>query len=92
MLFRAVFKIYDINDENQVFIENANLRVGKNINLNFSCNDVAWNPLDENILATGATNGAVVTWNVQKTSRSKMGMTVVAESAASIVPPGDQIS
>lgn len=68
-----MFKIYDINDENQAFVENVNLRVGKNINLNFSCNDVAWNPLDENILSTCATNGAVVTWNLQKSTRSKMG-------------------
>jgi len=34
---------------------------------------VAWNPFDENVLATGATNGAVVSWNLQKASRSKMG-------------------
>ena len=29
------------------FVERDNLRVGKNINLNFSCNDVVWSPVDD---------------------------------------------
>ncbi|KAI1304163.1 GATOR complex protein WDR24 [Halotydeus destructor] len=69
---RNVFKIFDADDENQTFNEAINLRVGKNLNLNFSCNDVAWNHVDEALLATGATNGAVVIWNLRKTTRSKM--------------------
>lgn len=71
---RSVFKIYSIDDVNMTFTEAANLRVGKNVNLNFSCNDVAWNPIEENILASAATNGAVVTWNLSKQSRSKLDM------------------
>lgn len=67
---RTVFKIYEIGDDK--FTENLNLRVGKNLNLNYSCNDVAWNYMDENVLATAATNGVVVTWNLQKQSRSKL--------------------
>ena len=67
---RTVFKIFEINEDH--FGEAFNLRVGKNLNLNFSCNDVAWNEVDENVLATAATNGAVVTWNLQKQSRSKL--------------------
>lgn len=66
---RNVFKVFDIaNDE---FVERMNLRVGKNLNLNFSCSDVAWNTVDDHLLATAATNGAVVTWNLNKSSRSK---------------------
>ncbi|XP_043477248.1 GATOR complex protein WDR24 [Leptopilina heterotoma] len=66
---RNVFKIFSLLEEK--FEESCNLRVGKNLNLNFSCNDVAWNLLDDHILATAATNGAVVVWNLNKQSRSK---------------------
>jgi WD40 repeat protein len=65
----AVFRIYDI--ENNKFSERVNLRGTKSVNLNYSCNDVVWNKNDPNILATAATNGAVVIWNLQKSSRSK---------------------
>ncbi|XP_071446852.1 GATOR2 complex protein WDR24 [Hetaerina americana] len=66
---RNVFKVFSIDEEE--FVECFNLRVGKNINLNFSCNDVAWNSIEDNILATAATNGAVVLWNLGRSSRSK---------------------
>ncbi|XP_034247660.1 GATOR complex protein WDR24 [Thrips palmi] len=66
---RNVFKVFTIEEEE--FVESYNLRVGKNQNLNFSCNDVAWNTLEDQTLATAATNGAVVLWNLDKPSRSK---------------------
>ncbi|XP_073969024.1 WD repeat domain 24 isoform X1 [Rhodnius prolixus] len=66
---RNVFKIFTIEEDE--FVESCNLRVGKNLNLNFSCNDVAWNTVDDHILATAATNGAVVVWNLNRPSRSK---------------------
>ncbi|XP_015122969.1 GATOR complex protein WDR24 [Diachasma alloeum] len=66
---RNVFKIFTLQEDK--FEEAHNLRVGKNLNLNFSCNDVAWNLTDDHVLATAATNGAVVVWNLNKTSRSK---------------------
>ncbi|XP_012246191.1 GATOR complex protein WDR24 [Bombus vosnesenskii] len=66
---RNVFKIFTLLEDR--FEEACNLRVGKNLNLNFSCNDVAWNLIDDHILATAATNGAVVVWNLNKSSRSK---------------------
>ncbi|KAJ8878271.1 hypothetical protein PR048_018848 [Dryococelus australis] len=65
---RNVFKVFSIEEE---FVESCNLRVGKNLNLNFSCNDVAWNTIEDHILATAATNGAVVLWNLNRASRSK---------------------
>ena len=40
---RTVFKIYSIEEES--FVEVVNLRSGKNINLNYSCNDVVWSNL-----------------------------------------------
>lgn len=70
----AVFKIFEIKADEEMFLESTNLRVAKNMNLNFSCNDVAWNPINQDLLATGATNGAVVTWNLAKVGRSKMDL------------------
>lgn len=46
MYFIAVFKIFTLLEDR--FEEACNLRVGKNLNLNFSCNDVAWNLNDGN--------------------------------------------
>ncbi|XP_043270686.1 GATOR complex protein WDR24 isoform X2 [Venturia canescens] len=66
---RNVFKIFTLLEDK--FEEVCNLRVGKNLNLNFSCNDVAWNLNDDHVLATAATNGAVVLWNLNRPSRSK---------------------
>ena len=66
---RNVFKILAIEEDG--FVEKVNLRVGKNLNLNYSCNDVTWSHLDENLIATGATNGAVVLWNLSKNTRAK---------------------
>ncbi|XP_059809700.1 GATOR complex protein WDR24-like isoform X1 [Hypanus sabinus] len=66
---RNIFKIYSIEEEQ--FTEKANLRVGRKPSLNFSCADVAWHQMDENLLATAATNGAVVTWNLGRPSRNK---------------------
>lgn len=66
---RNIFKIYSI-EENQ-FVEKLNLRVGRKHSLNFSCADVVWHQMDESLLATAATNGAVVTWNLTKPSRNK---------------------
>ncbi|KAK2168595.1 hypothetical protein NP493_1217g00028 [Ridgeia piscesae] len=66
---RNVFKIFDIADGE--FVERINLRVGRSLNLNFSAADVTWNPIDGHLLASAATNGAVVLWNLNKPSRSK---------------------
>ncbi|CAL4127083.1 unnamed protein product, partial [Meganyctiphanes norvegica] len=66
---RHVFKIFSIEEDE--LVEKANLRPNKNLNLNFSCNDVVWNPIEESVLATAATNGAVVTWNLNRANRSK---------------------
>lgn len=65
---RSIFKIYAINDTG--FELSANLRVVKSVVA--SCNDVTWNQVDENILASATPSGAVVTWNLSKTGFSKM--------------------
>ncbi|XP_037087381.1 GATOR complex protein WDR24-like [Pollicipes pollicipes] len=66
---RNVFKVLLI--EEQRFVERLNLRIGKSLNLSFSSNDVVWNPFDETQLATAATNGQVVLWDLNKASRNK---------------------
>lgn len=47
------------------------MRGGKNQNLSYSSNDVAWSTLDSNILATAATNGVVSVWDLSKFGRQK---------------------
>lgn len=68
---RQVFKIIAIEEDR--FSEIANLRVSKpkNMNLNYAATDVAWNHIDEQLLASAATNGAVVIWNLGKMVKSK---------------------
>ncbi|KAL9893205.1 GATOR complex protein WDR24 [Glossina fuscipes] len=66
---RSLLKLYSI--ENDGFTEVCNMRGGKNQNLSYSSNDVAWSALDSNILATAATNGVVSVWDLSKFGRQK---------------------
>lgn len=65
---RSIFKIYSIGESK--FTPKCNLRVVKNTLA--SCNDVTWNQVDENILATTTPNGVICTWNLGKNGLSKM--------------------
>lgn len=47
------------------------MRGGKNQNLSYSSNDVAWSTIDHNILATAATNGTISLWDLSRSSRHK---------------------
>lgn len=62
---RSIFKIYSIKDKG--FEQYINLRVVKS-----SCNDVAWNQIDDSILASATPNGEIVTWNLNKQGYSKI--------------------
>ncbi len=62
---RNILKIYAIDDEAAKFRECVNFRTGRHLNLNYSSNDVAWNKVDETLLATASTNGAVIIWSVE---------------------------
>ncbi|XP_022079765.1 GATOR complex protein WDR24-like [Acanthaster planci] len=66
---RSVFKIFHV--EECSFRETLNLRVGR-ITLRYSCSDVVWHPLKDELLATGATNGHVCTWNLLKHQGNKL--------------------
>ncbi|XP_052853922.1 GATOR complex protein WDR24 isoform X2 [Drosophila gunungcola] len=65
---RSLLKVYAINSNG--FTESCNMR-GKNQNLSYSANDVAWSTLDSNLLATAATNGVVSVWDLSKFGRQK---------------------
>lgn len=72
---RSLLKVYGLSHENQTFgNELFNLRSSNLKNLNFSNSDVTWCPLDNDILATAATNGAVVVWNLHHSNKSKIGV------------------
>jgi WD repeat-containing protein 24 len=64
-----VLKVFSI--ENDGFTEVCNMRGGKNPNLSYSSNDVAWSHIDHNLLATAATNGVVAVWDLSKFGRQK---------------------
>lgn len=67
---RSIFKIYTIDEKGFELV--TNLRLAKNTNA--SCIDVAWNQVDENILASATPSGAIVTWNLNKPGLSKMDL------------------
>uniref|UniRef100_T1J8H5 GATOR2 complex protein WDR24 n=1 Tax=Strigamia maritima TaxID=126957 RepID=T1J8H5_STRMM len=69
---RNIFKVFTVEDDE--IVERMNLRIGKNINLNYSTGDVVWSYHDDMLLATAATNGSVVTWRLDKSSLSKQDM------------------
>lgn len=71
---REVLKIYSTDTLGEVL----NIRVGK-INMNYSSNDVRWNPNQSHsqYIASAATNGAVVIWNLGSKGK-KLGMQILS--------------
>lgn len=67
-----VLKVLSIDSDG--FTEVCNMRSGKNQNLSYSSNDVAWSMLDKNLLATAATNGVVSVWDLSKFGRHKQSL------------------
>lgn len=67
--FVLVLKVFSV--ENDGFTEVCNMRGSKNQNLSYSSNDVAWSNIDNNILATAATNGLVSIWDLSRFGRHK---------------------
>lgn len=64
-----VFKVYSVEDNR--FIEKFNLR-NKN-SLNFTASDIVWSPRDDSVFASASSNGAIVFWDLNRTSRNKQG-------------------
>ena len=61
---RDVLKVLQLEDDGSVE-ERKNLRVGK-VNLNYSAYDIKWHLSFSDMIATAATNGKVVIWNLVK--------------------------
>eukprot|EP00727_Mastigamoeba_balamuthi_P002149 m51a1_g11931 hypothetical protein (919) ;mRNA; f:699957-707038 len=60
---REVLKIVRVRSGNQ--LEPIHNLRSKNMNLNHSGFDVAWHPQDSDVIATAATNGALIIWNLK---------------------------
>lgn len=67
---REVLKVFST----ETLAEALNIRFGR-INMLYSSNDVRWNPNESHshLIATAATNGAVVIWNLNMKGK-KLGM------------------
>ncbi|ELR18207.1 WD domain, Gbeta repeat-containing protein [Acanthamoeba castellanii str. Neff] len=80
--------IYDVrpHDTNQVFTEVESLRpTEKKLNLSYSAVDVQWHPTESNKIATAATNGAVVIWNVlHRDGRTQKRERVIVEHTRTV--------
>eukprot|EP00474_Spongospora_subterranea_P005429 CRZ05887.1 hypothetical protein [Spongospora subterranea] len=77
---RNVFKILSINDCEFDSLA-QNLRTGRT-NLTFSSNDVQWCPSMSFSVATAATNGKVVIWDVEKLGQSRQSRVLSDHSRA----------
>ncbi|KAL9547640.1 hypothetical protein PS6_007035 [Mucor atramentarius] len=65
---REILKVFNI--ENSEITETHNLRAGSHFNLNYSSNDVKWgNNATKHKVATAATNGAIILWDLNKIGR-----------------------
>ncbi|KAG2203871.1 hypothetical protein INT46_001123 [Mucor plumbeus] len=65
---REILKIFSI--QNSEITESLNLRAGSHFNLNYSSNDVKWgNNATKHKVATAATNGAIILWDLNKIGR-----------------------
>ncbi|GAB5586913.1 SEA (Seh1-associated) complex subunit [Umbelopsis nana] len=65
---REVLKVLQVTTQEAT--EYINLRTGSNLSLNYSSNDVKWgNNGTRNKIATAATNGAIIIWDLNKSGR-----------------------
>ncbi|KAI8969296.1 WD40-repeat-containing domain protein [Mycotypha africana] len=78
---REILKIYNIHPSG--LVEALNLRSGSHFNLNYSSNDVKWgNNATKHKVATAATNGTIILWDLNKVGRK--AERVIAEHARAV--------
>lgn len=65
---RSIFKIVQWSENG--WKEKVNLRP-RTANMNYSGVDVQWNPVENNLVATSSTTGAVILWNVLELNSTK---------------------
>ncbi|KAI9322547.1 WD40-repeat-containing domain protein [Dichotomocladium elegans] len=64
--------------------EMLNLRAGSHLNINYSSNDVKWgNNVTKNKIATAATSGAIVLWDINRTT-GKRAERVISEHSRAV--------
>jgi len=81
---RSLLKIFSFNDKNKTFVEQLNLQGGRREQgMNMSSAAVSWNKQDSSLIATGATNGAVLAWDLNIAGRNKQ-LSVFNEHSRSI--------
>lgn len=66
-----MFKIYAVEEDK--FVDKHNLRPAQKPGLNYVAVDIVWNPRDENVLASASSNGSVVFWDINKSTKYKQG-------------------
>ncbi|KAI9486600.1 MAG: WD40-repeat-containing domain protein [Benjaminiella poitrasii] len=67
---REILKVYNL--QKTEVVESLNLRAGSHFNLNYSSNDVKWgNNATKTKIATAATNGAIILWDLNKIGRKE---------------------
>ncbi|KAI7907105.1 WD40-repeat-containing domain protein [Cokeromyces recurvatus] len=65
---REILKVYNL--QKTKIVESLNLRAGSHFNLNYSSNDVKWgNNATKTKIATAATNGAIILWDLNRIGR-----------------------
>lgn len=81
-MLSAVLRLLSVGAETGEITEVHNFRAGR-MNLNFSSNDVKWCPLPayNNIIATAATNGALVIWDLNLNRNQKQGAPHIGEGS-----------
>jgi WD40 repeat protein len=71
---RKVFKILKLGAD-QIEVQNDFRDLPhKQLNLNYSSNDVQWNPKDDAQLASAPTNGSVVLWDINMKTKNKLAL------------------
>lgn len=81
---RSLLKIFSFNEKNKTFVEQLNLQGGRrDQGMNMSSAAVSWNKQDSSLIATGATNGAVLAWDLNIAGRNKQ-LSVFNEHSRSI--------
>uniref|UniRef100_A0A915KTS0 GATOR2 complex protein WDR24 n=1 Tax=Romanomermis culicivorax TaxID=13658 RepID=A0A915KTS0_ROMCU len=73
---RNLLKVYEIHNDG--LKEENSIKPGKLPALNLSCQDVAWSLLEDHVVASAATNGVVVVWNLDTQSKNKIERTFSA--------------
>eukprot|EP00939_MAST-03C_sp_MAST-3C-sp1_P001044 g1044.t1 len=70
---RDVLRVLTI-EKDDTLKARVNLRVGIRRNLDLSCNDVQWHCRKKSIIATAATNGTIVVWNLERPGHQRKMM------------------